>query len=248
MQRLRGKLTYANVMVTLLTFVVLGGGAAVAAEQLGRNTVGTPQLKKNAVTSAKVKDGSLKAQDFEKEFRAPVGVPGPAGVRGERGPEGAQGQEGRRGPEGPAGLEGPQGLAGPEGPRGPSNGYQASGTFEELEPVEFANEVVNLAVPPGSYFAIATVEAETTNEESFVGGIRCRLVNGDGGAGSTAVERFQSIRADGTDNMTLAGEFQVTAGQSLSLECNRDGDSEKVDVLQANVVAMQVAAFSGTAG
>jgi hypothetical protein len=63
MKRLRGKLTYANVMVTILAFVVLGGGAAVAAGQLGKNTVGTRQLKREAVTSAKVKDRSLLPKD-----------------------------------------------------------------------------------------------------------------------------------------------------------------------------------------
>lgn len=46
--KLRDKLTYANVMVTILAFIVLGGGAAFAA--LGKNTVGTKQLKRNSVT------------------------------------------------------------------------------------------------------------------------------------------------------------------------------------------------------
>jgi hypothetical protein len=248
MKRLRGHLTYANVMVTLLAFVVLCGGVAVAAGQLGRNTVGTPQLKKGAVTSAKVKDGSLQAKDFGKTFTTPKGMPGPAGPKGDRGPEGPQGQEGRRGLDGLSGPQGATGPAGPEGPSGASNGYQAFGTDVELEPAPFGNQVVTLALPPGSYFAIATVEAETTNEESFPGGINCRLINGLGGAGSSPIQRFQSIRADGVDNMTLAGEFEVTAGQGLNLQCNREGDSEKVQVHAANIVAMQVEQFSGTAG
>lgn len=61
---MRGRLTYANVMVTLLAFVVLCGGGAVAASQLGSNSVGTRQLKRNAVTSAKVRDGALRAKDI----------------------------------------------------------------------------------------------------------------------------------------------------------------------------------------
>ena len=36
LESLKGKLTYANVMVTILAFVVLSGGAAYAASQLGR--------------------------------------------------------------------------------------------------------------------------------------------------------------------------------------------------------------------
>ena len=58
MKRLRPHLTYANVMVTLLAFVVLGG-VAVAAATLPKNSVGTKQLKKNAVTAAKIKAGAV---------------------------------------------------------------------------------------------------------------------------------------------------------------------------------------------
>src|SRR3954462_14082848 len=59
MNLIRKRLTYANVMSTLAVFLVLGGGAALAATQLGKNTVGTKQLKKNAVTAAKIKNGAI---------------------------------------------------------------------------------------------------------------------------------------------------------------------------------------------
>jgi hypothetical protein len=52
MRRLKGKLTYANVMVTILAFIVLGG-AAYAATKLPKNSVGTKQIKNQAVTGAK---------------------------------------------------------------------------------------------------------------------------------------------------------------------------------------------------
>jgi len=58
MRRVRAHLTYANVMVTLLAFVVLGG-VAYAATALPKNSVGTKQLKKNAVTAAKIKAGAV---------------------------------------------------------------------------------------------------------------------------------------------------------------------------------------------
>ena len=234
MKRLPGKLTYANVMVTILGFIVLCGGAAVAAGELGRNTVGTKQLKPGAVTSAKVKDGSLQAKDFRQIPSTGRPVPGPPGPAGERGSEGTQGQEGRRGPEGPAG---------PEGPRGTGDGYQAQAQDEIEELGPSPSMVVGLDVPPGSYFAIATVEAETENEVS--GGIRCRLINGTGGA---EVERFQSIRVDGVENMTLAAEFEVGEGQGLELQCHREGDSELVGVIAANIVAVEVTGITGSAG
>jgi hypothetical protein len=45
--KIREKLTYANVMATIAVFLVLGGGAY--ALSLGRNSVGTKQLKPGAV-------------------------------------------------------------------------------------------------------------------------------------------------------------------------------------------------------
>lgn len=41
---MRLKLTYANVIATLALFIALGGGA-IAASQLGKNSVGSKQLK-----------------------------------------------------------------------------------------------------------------------------------------------------------------------------------------------------------
>ena len=59
MKQLRKRLTYANVMSSIAVFLVLGGGAALAANQLGKNSVGSRQLKKNAVTSAKIKKNAV---------------------------------------------------------------------------------------------------------------------------------------------------------------------------------------------
>jgi hypothetical protein len=67
--QIRKHLTYANVMVTLLTVIVLGGATAYAALKIPRNSIGTRQLQaksvtngklaNNAVTGAKVAEGSL---------------------------------------------------------------------------------------------------------------------------------------------------------------------------------------------
>jgi hypothetical protein len=61
-KRHRPRLTYANVLSTLALFIALGGGA-YAASQLPNDSVGTPQLKANAVTSKKVKDHTLVRKD-----------------------------------------------------------------------------------------------------------------------------------------------------------------------------------------
>jgi hypothetical protein len=65
--------------------VSLGGTSYAAASKLARNTVGTAQLKDNAVTSDKVRDFSLRLWDFKKGQlpRGPVGPPGPAGKLGD---------------------------------------------------------------------------------------------------------------------------------------------------------------------
>jgi hypothetical protein len=76
-------LAFAALLVAL-------GGTSYAAITLPANSVGTKQLKKNAVNSAKVKNRSLRAVDF-----ATGQLP--------RGPQGAQGAQGAQGPQGPAG-------------------------------------------------------------------------------------------------------------------------------------------------
>src|SRR3954453_7999099 len=64
MKRFVPRPTYANVVSTICLFLLLGGATAFAAG-LGKGSVGTRQLKRNAVTSAKVKDGSLQAKDLK---------------------------------------------------------------------------------------------------------------------------------------------------------------------------------------
>jgi hypothetical protein len=58
LDRVRPRLSYANVVSTLCLFLLLGGGA-YAALKLPKNSVGTKQIKKEAVTAAKVKKGTL---------------------------------------------------------------------------------------------------------------------------------------------------------------------------------------------
>lgn len=77
--------------------VALSGTAVAASVALAPNSVGTAQLKRNAVTSIKVKNGTLVRADFKKK-QIPAGKRGPAG------------------PAGPAGAAGPAGEPGPAGP------------------------------------------------------------------------------------------------------------------------------------
>jgi hypothetical protein len=119
----------------LALFVALSGTAYAAS--LPRNSVGTPQLKRNAVTSAKVKPRSLLANDFRRGQlpAGPQGPQGPQGPTGPRGPEGLHGVEGPRGPVGPRGPEGPAGATNVTARVGPQGSGQA---FAECNPGEVA--------------------------------------------------------------------------------------------------------------
>jgi hypothetical protein len=117
------KLTYANVIATLALFLALGGGA-YAATSIPAASVGTSQLRNGAVTGAKVRAGSLIANDFA-AGQLPAGATGPEGPKGAAGSAGAKGEPGEPGSDGPkgdtgaTGSRGPQGEPGERGARGP---------------------------------------------------------------------------------------------------------------------------------
>jgi hypothetical protein len=98
MRRLVGRLTPATLLAGLALLVALSGTSiAAVSAALPRNSVGTTQLRNNAVISAKVRNYSLRRVDFARN-QIPRGPAGPAGPAG---------------PPGPTGPAGPQGLPGP---------------------------------------------------------------------------------------------------------------------------------------
>ena len=72
----------ATVIASVALLLALGGTSLAAVNALPRSSVGTAQLKANAVTSAKVKNGSLLAVDFRSGSlpAGPAGPQGPAGM------------------------------------------------------------------------------------------------------------------------------------------------------------------------
>ena len=85
-------------VVAGLALLVALSGTAYAAVTLPRDSVGTIQLKSGAVTSPKVRDGSLRVVDL-----AP---PARLALKGQLGPQGPAGPRGEKGEPGPAGLAG----------------------------------------------------------------------------------------------------------------------------------------------
>jgi hypothetical protein len=151
---IRKHLKFANVISCLALFVALGG-ASYAATQLPNNSVGNAQIKKDAVTGVKVKDGSLRAADFG-AGQIPAGPEGRPGVQG---PQGAPGQQGERGAPGEQGVEGADGDA---GPRGPSDAYYAFDNGPSVDEKE-----VTLAVPAGSYVVNGSMGVASDDAADF---------------------------------------------------------------------------------
>ena len=89
--------SHTTVAAYMALFVALGG-TSYAAVTLPKNSVGGKQIKRNAVSSSKVKNGSLKLGDFG-AGQVPAG------------PRGAQGLQGLQGPAGASGLNGADGTA-----------------------------------------------------------------------------------------------------------------------------------------
>lgn len=81
-------------VVACLALFMAGTGAGVAViKAMPRNSVGTAQLKANAVVSSKVKNHSLKAADFA-SGQIPKGPKGDTGAAGAAGAAGAKGAAG----------------------------------------------------------------------------------------------------------------------------------------------------------
>jgi hypothetical protein len=111
LKRFRFRPTYSNVVATLALFFALAGGAW-AATQLPKESVGSTQLAKGAVTPAKLSDQARNG------FTGARGEAGPQGALGPRGNEGQRGENGAGGATGPQGIRGATGANGATGSRG----------------------------------------------------------------------------------------------------------------------------------
>ena len=194
---MRPRLSYSNVLATLAMFIALGG-ASYAALKLPKNSVGTKQLKRNAVTSAKVRNGSLEATDFG---------PGqlPAGEDGKQGPQGKPGPEGKQGPPGPTGPT--EGFAGAK---------LSGGEPPEPPVVQITSQTVTLNAA-GRLFAFArgelSVNCSTTTSVRV--GIYVDGVPAEGSGYALASGTSKELSLWGISQAVSAGEHTI----SLSVKC-----------------------------
>ncbi len=208
MRRLQEKLTYANVISTLCLVLLLGGGTAYAAAQLGKNSVGTKQLKPAAVTPAKL----------SKAAKATLtGAPGPAGPQGDTGAPGKKGEKGARGEKGDTGAKGDRGERGEPGPRGTSNAVTKfiSGAVPWSNP--FAT-IASVNLEAGSWAVTSTAQA--VNFESSAQGAECRLL-----VGTTTVDESGELflaafpQPGAKQPVALTGAATVAAPTTAELQC-----------------------------
>ncbi len=115
-------------IVATAALAVALGGTSYAVVSIPRNSVGTPQLKANAVTSPKIKNGSVAVADLAPAVRAMFGKGVWSGAVGATGPAGPTGATGATGSEGPIGLTGATGATGVSGAasQGGVSGEQAT--------------------------------------------------------------------------------------------------------------------------
>jgi hypothetical protein len=108
---------------------------------LAKNSVGAAQLKKNAVTGPKVKNGTLLAVDF-KRGQLPAG---PQGIKGDKGDPGAPGLKGDKGDPGATTVTRHTALGPPAGAGGYSNAIAYCQAGETL----VGGGAVSNSPPPG---------------------------------------------------------------------------------------------------
>lgn len=212
-----------NVVATTALFLVLAGGTAFAASRmLPRNSVGAKQIKKGAVTPAKLS---------------------PATKSTLTGPSGASGPQGLKGPSGP---QGPKGDTGSPGPSGLTHGFEKTeaGDSVALGTSPFGTTAVSLAVPAGTYFVSSNME--------FIGSganlALCRLINGTGGVESEGPAREQSVPAGDAENLTMSGLFTVRSGQEMHVQCSRTNPATTLNVDRIDITAVQVQESTVTFG
>jgi hypothetical protein len=191
MKRLRSHLTYANVVASLCLFLLVGGGAAFAATQLPRNSVGTGQLKAGAVTSGKI----------AKKTRNQL--------RGNRGPAGATGPQGKVGKTGAKGATGGAGAKGATGADGTGPAFEVFGTAKS---VDGSTQILSETLGAGSYVVSANAVIETSSGTPVT--VTCTL-NGGGEAKASVISgEPQTVSLSAVRGLGGAGAATLTCSAS----------------------------------
>jgi hypothetical protein len=218
---LRRHLTYANVTATLALFLALGG-AAYAATQLPKNSVGTKQLRNGAVTAAKI------AKKTRKQLQ---------GSRGPAGPQGPQGKAGKAGPKGAAGAKGAQGPTGKAGEDGTGPAIETVNKPASPVPFTSALQVVAEPLAAGSYATAAQVVIKGGPGEPST--VTCVLTGG--GEARATVSSLNDFAT-----LSLAANRGLGGAGSAAVTCSTEGGPAEFTF--ASVNAIQVRSQTRVAG
>jgi hypothetical protein len=155
----------AMIVACLALLIALGGTSVAAVSQLATNSVGTPQLKNNAVTAAKIASNAVVAAKIKNASVTNPKIANNAVNSAKVANSSltrvdfAPGQL----PAGPTGPQGPAGPAGPVGPRGPTGAISAL-------TVRSATVSVPGGIAENGAYDTATVQALCSSGELSVSG------------------------------------------------------------------------------
>lgn len=229
----------APTVIATLALVFATAGVAPAAKRL----ISGKDIARNAITTAHVKDHTLKAADFApgvlKSGSGPAGPAGPAGAKGATGPQGAQGDSGAAGENG---LDGQPGAPGPPGADG-ADGANGQGpvyfhNFLALTIPLSAGDVATLgattALATGPYAVFVSGQASSASNTV----VTCFLKVG---AGPTlrSEDFTTTIKSGGKATMAFSWARMIGSG-TVTLNCVGDNaatiDELTLTAIQATTV------------
>jgi hypothetical protein len=221
--RIARHLTYANVMVTLLALLVLGGGSAVASSHLldGRSlengSVTRPKLARNVIASPQVQNGTIGVADLSAAARA--------ALQGQAGPAGAPGAPGAPGVKGDTGIQGPPGAAGAGvrmawaydfvGGAGGAGSYDISLTNADRSSGLLVVDVASTLFVDASTSAN---NAHATDGSTLVCSLQVEAVGVGGGATGGEVLRFQYLPPTGEADQNIGWYEAIAVADTFEVE------------------------------
>jgi hypothetical protein len=224
MMSVRRRLTFANVMSSIAVFLVVAGGTAFAATQLAKESVGTKQLKKEAVSLAKINKAAKTSLQGATGEKGATGPAGPTGAKGEKGEKGAPGDKGA------------------PGERGPSAGFsvaaESGGSF-----VAGPQTVTTLNLPAGNF--IVTGYANVNNNDTVQASASCDLVLGGTTIGQTSVVKLGPNTELDRQVLTLSGGGTLAAPGTADLVCTVTSTALSGNYLGNGLTAIQVGTLNG---
>jgi hypothetical protein len=163
----------SDILSIAAVFIALGG-TSYAAFSLPRASVGERELKRDAVSSTRIADRSIKRRDLARDVLAAgqAGPAGPAGPKGDRGPQGPQGPTGLQGPPGPAGSGGGGSLD-------IGNAWKTNQSIIACHNEPIVTETIELAKPSRLFISYSAQVVDDGDADRYWNSVQ--VVQNDGG-------------------------------------------------------------------